>query len=335
MMRLAGARDPSDFTLAWLRQWSTHTLVGNKEGVPLGYAAPRPAMDTVVIQPWLARSDGRKLDLTKAPFRLLAITNRIDLGQVDSGAAGEGRFVFGLVDPQGQPLPFTVIFEYHLPARTPADVIAWARGWHQLGSLPLGSRAYNDALQTLTDRFTGVGVATGRPNGSALAQVRTNEVALAPRWQLREFQLASDGSALLQTPVAQTADLRLNDTQTLGDYINREESRILAGSNVLPSAFQAIVADNDEGLFWNAPSVRSGQARHLLSVNSCNGCHAGETNTQFVHIHPRQQGESSRLSTYLTGGWVLDPATRRTIRRFGELERRAGRLQQLLCAYPL
>src|SRR5690606_792741 len=117
-------------------------------------------------------SGGRRLDLSKAPFRLLAIVNRIDLrsdgggyggGGVIGGPiraadapgamiapdamiapapmpvhAGEGRFVFGVLDPQGRPLPFTVIFEYELPASDPREVLGWARSWHALGEVPFG-----------------------------------------------------------------------------------------------------------------------------------------------------------------------------------------------------
>jgi hypothetical protein len=39
-------------------------------------------------------------------------------------------------------------------------------------------------------------VVADAPNGSALIDVRTNEIALARVWQLREFHLSSDGSAL-------------------------------------------------------------------------------------------------------------------------------------------
>jgi hypothetical protein len=42
-------------------------------------------------------------------------------------------------------------------------------------------------------------------------------------------------------------------------------------------------------------------ARHLVSRNSCIGCHAGETaTTDCVHIQSRRAGEPAKLSAFLT-----------------------------------
>ena len=43
-----------------------------------------------------------------------------------------------------------------------ADVLAWAQGWHALGSKPFPSEEYNAALQALTDKFAGRGAAAKR-----------------------------------------------------------------------------------------------------------------------------------------------------------------------------
>jgi hypothetical protein len=162
--------------------------------------------------------------MRKAPFRLIAIVNRPDLRIVDAGAraiGGEGRFVFQLVgptlavapgtedvvvmDPAPQPQKFTVIFEYALPVRSNLETLQWARRWHALGEIPFGPR-FNHALLQLTSDFSGPDVDARRPNGNALNQLRTNEVALMGArfpevgfaaakqfWELREFQLAADG----------------------------------------------------------------------------------------------------------------------------------------------
>jgi hypothetical protein len=50
---------------------------------------------------------------------------------------------------------------------------------------------------------------------------------------------------------------------------------------------------------WDAPTVRYREALRTFSMNTCNGCHCGETDTQFYHIHPRHRGEESRLSKFL------------------------------------
>lgn len=121
----------------------------------------------------------------KAPFKLLAIVNRMDLRAHDGGQAstgGEGRFVFGVLGADGKPLPplagdaaggFTVIFEYELIATRMDQRRDWAMRWAQLGNFPVGSPHYNQALEHLTRRFTDRGAAPFKPNGSALNQVRS------------------------------------------------------------------------------------------------------------------------------------------------------------------
>ena len=108
-----------------LRTWLTDQTV-NTFVIPA-----RPAMNDLVLNSFPRRADGQ-LDLTKAPVRLLAIVNRIDLRDLASGNAGEGRFVFGVLDPSGFQQQFTMIFEFKLPAKTTQDVLDWANRWHNL-----------------------------------------------------------------------------------------------------------------------------------------------------------------------------------------------------------
>ena len=124
-------------------------------------------------------------------MRLLAIVNRFDLRS--TGNAGEGRFVFGVLDAAGNPMQFTVILEYKLPAANAAAVQTWANDWHALGALALGSAAYRTKLQQITHKFSKRGAFPGRPNDSAISQVRSNEIALAFPWELRELHLTTTG----------------------------------------------------------------------------------------------------------------------------------------------
>src|SRR5205823_8500044 len=104
---------------------------------------PRISIKQKVIDPWLGAQanqpdDQVQLDWSKAPFRLLAIVCRTDLARLTPTSAqnaGEGRFVFCVVDPTGAPLPFTVIFEYSLQANSLGQVRDWAKLWHNLGNL--------------------------------------------------------------------------------------------------------------------------------------------------------------------------------------------------------
>jgi hypothetical protein len=65
-------------------------------------------------------------------------------------------------------------------------------------------------------------------------------------------------------------------------------------------------------------------------MHTCNGCHAAETGTNFVHVSQRRNHEIADLSNYLTGEHMptTDPLDQR--RTFNELQRRADLLQGLL-----
>ena len=295
---------------------------------------PRPAMDPVVLSPWPRNANG-KLDLAQSPMRLLAIVNRVDLKNLANGSAGEGRMVYGVLS-EGFPLEFTVILEYQLPANTPAEVAEWANAWHHLGTLPFPSEQYNTALQAITDRFTARNAMPGRPNGSGLLDIRTNEIALSFVWQLREFRLSPTTGFLSPNGLALTPDSSFNFGEALGRFINENEAAIVAETHVVPAKFEGVpfqggaVFNNIDQ--WFAAGVNNPEARHKFSLNTCNGCHGGETQTAFLQIFPRSFGQSSQLSNFLTGagGPVFDPITGEP-RQFAELSRRRQLLQAMVC----
>lgn len=327
MTNMAGNNDPEQFVRTWMEEWTAPRTVNGL------VVAPRP-MDNVVLNPWLAASGGARLDLTRAPFRLLAIVNRIDLRDLSRGSAGEGRFVFGVLGAGGAVLQFTVILEYNLPATTAADVRRWADDFHALGALPRGGPAYNQALENITNRFAGRNVAPGRPNGSSINQVRSNEIALAPVWELREFTLTPAGQ-LRSSPVMLTADLPINNTPTLANFINNNTAALLAGTHGVPATFNGVPflagsAITPGGLFWNAPGITNNEARFRFSINTCNGCHAGETGTPFLHVAPRPAGVPAQLSTFLTGKVQPDPVTGAP-RNMNDLQTRMGLIGEVLC----
>jgi hypothetical protein len=76
-----------------------------------------------------------------------------------------------------------------------------------------------------------------------------------------------------------------------------------------------------------ATEARAPQCPHF-ALATCNGCHAGETATDFVHINLRRRGEQSMMAEYLTGETILDPGG--VTRTFNELSRRADFLRDLL-----
>ena len=375
MASLAGLRHVDEnpralsrFVVDWLRQMNKSRLVN---GIKV---EGRPGVEGFV-ESWARISgfDGANdpdlvLDMRRAPFRLLSIVSRLDLRRSASDGStlrgGEGRFVFCAlsIDPRApgdpvhwRPLPATVIFEYSLAATSPREVIDWSQRWHALGSLPFGEQ-YNRALQEITDDFAGPGLDADVPGGSSLSQLRTNEVAFGYPWELREFHLrdvdpspvldSSDTVRLVQAPVAQTVDLGLDGTERLSRFVNANSDLVRRGEHVVPLEFEgrpflagsAFVPSKVFG--WTVPTYDCDEPRHQLSLNTCNGCHGGETGTAFVHVGPRRAGRQASLSAFLGGVSVRDPvcdvdesvATTgvEPVREFHDLERRARDLRGLL-----
>jgi hypothetical protein len=299
-----------------------------------GFTVPdRPGMQGF-INNWPRTPDGA-LDLARAPLRLQAIVNRFDLRNLANGDAGEGRFVFAL-ESGGFPLQATMIFEYKLPAASDSDVLGWASSFHNLGSLPFGE-TYNAALQAVTDRFVGRGARPGRPNASAISQVRTNEISFGNIWELREFHLSASSGLLEPVPVELTPSNDFNFSPTLASFINANEAAIIAETHTVPAVFsgqpfQGGSAFNDLGA-WFAPGV-SDEARHRFSLNTCNGCHSSaETGVPFLQISPRFPGNEAFLSGFLTGTTIPDPATG-VPRTFNDLRRRNLDLKAVVCSDP-
>ncbi len=311
---------PADLVESWISQWSTDLTIN-------GFTAPeRAAGAQRLLDSWPRLPNG-KLDLAVAPFRLLAIVNRQDLRgntMYGSGDAGEGRFVFGALNcggiisapPSPQAMPFTVIFEYGIRKNGCFAVRDWAQQWRALGTMVLGSAAYNAALQAITDQFTLRDANLAQlPNRSAINQVRTNEFALATVpadnfWQLRESHLRSagaDAGRLLHDTIAQTPDTSLQNSATLRDFINDDDVEVLSGTHSVPlqypgmSPFRGAHVDVGAGFGWNAAGIVNPEAKRLFSLASCNGCHTANTGTQFLHIEPRVLGAQAVLSDFLTG----------------------------------
>lgn len=374
----------TDFIHSWLEKWLT------AQNINTDLVNPRNALVATVIIPWVQNSNPGavvtaanwqtfKIDPSLAPFRLLAIVNRLDL-RGNSGYtisnAGEGRFVFGVLDSRCNPLPFTTILEYGIPKTTCKELHAFAQEWYDLKTLVPGSATYNKALQAITDQFTSAGTSPSKPNKSSLNQLRTNEIALARPWELREFVIGEKG-LFEEVTVKQEPNLKFNriagasaaDQLFLATYANGNEPDILnqtyviqeleAGVNFLGGKAHTQTA----GHFWDAataagPSrITNDTVRHILSINTCSGCHGGEARTavgnlindpvgvahaRFLQIAPQPFGTKPTLAAFLTGDptqpdglfRVTDPAGRPTGSpiqwTFNDLARRADDLEQLI-----
>ena len=322
----------SQFVMQWLRTWETPQRI-NGQTLPA-----RPAVRDVIITPWKLRSAGKvgntatsctpspATDATcvlsfgpdEIPFELIAIVNRADLRVLGtdptSSVAAQGRFVFALVDIERNPLPMTVIFEYMVPTTGLDDTKAYAEAWHRLGAVPFGPR-FNQDLQALTRRFMRKNATPWRANGSALLQLRTNEVMFASPdsdpanpfggglWELREFIIAN--GRLTPDTVKMEPRQSLSGTPLLGQWARDNAAAILAGTATMPTTYrgQPFLGASSPAPFaftWDVPGVPD-DVRDALALGTCNGCHVNETGTGFLHVFPGEAGVPATLSPFLEG----------------------------------
>lgn len=383
-----------NFVKEWLDKWMTPQTV-NGENV-----AARPNIFNSIIVPWIIKSNPgippasinttnwktKTIQLQFAPFRLLAIVNRVDL-RGNSGYtisnAGEGRFVFGALNSNCIPLAgrgkFAVIFEYGVPKRTCVSLRNYAQQWMDLKALTPGTPAYNTALQAITDQFAAAGAGGSRPNGSSLNQIRTNELAIGNPWELREFNIIAASHLMDEVTVKQepakifnrlaVPPASLANQTTLATFVNTNEPAVLNNTYTIPPTIGSTnflggkAHTESPGHFWDASTapgpafIVNNDARHIVSINTCSGCHGGEGKTStgnlindpvgifhnaFLHIAPQPFGTKATLSAFLTGDpsdpdglfRVLDPAGRPTgaptVWTFNDLARRNVDLQELV-----
>lgn len=363
MQQMAGTGvNASTLVLKWLESFESTNKVG------VSALNNRTKIRSEIIDPWrlasgcAAGTSACTLDMTKAPFRLLAIVNRTDLrtgvGSVfspyNTGAAGEARFVFGFTRMDGTPLDATVILEYALPIDnwTP---IAWAQRFHALGTISFGE-TYNSMLTSITDMFAASGRGAGKPNGSAISQVRTNERAFdsspVAAFELREQRLqCAPGTTctnlqklLLPTTTVRTPSTSIDSSVTLRDYMNNNMSAILAGTHTIPASMLTGAsrpindAINPIGAWaadapLNAVPAPNTEAdvRRLFALSTCNGCHSvAETKTDGFQIFPRPANAPSSLSPFLAGPIALQEPLEGTSVAYDEPLRRQCEFQWLL-----
>lgn len=272
-------------TETWFSEWAESEALG---------IAVTPRSHGLLLGLWPRLPSGA-LDMDNPPLRLLAITYRPDLSTL-ANPNGEARFIFGAFNPHdGSPIDFTVIFEFALPVLDhPA---AWAEDFAALSRTPFGA-SYLAQLEALTQRFL-----TTTP--SSIAQVRTNDFYLGPEWELREFHMSPEGE-LKAALTAQTPDLSFDrqgagESNDLVDWILANADTISQEKHEIPARFLTVGSlafDDHFKWFAGNPQIPE-NVRHGLAVNTCNGCHSGETGTRFLHVGPRREGSEPELSSYL------------------------------------
>jgi len=327
---------PEEFVRMWLSHWESDQVINGH------FVSERAAaIKSLIVDPWEAASGGpgSPLNLELAPFQLLAIVNRADLRDnvaYGGGSAGEGRFVFQVMKNNCTPTQFTVIFEYGIEKNSCSAVKNWGQQWADLNSMVLGSPTYNAALENITESFVQANAALSKPNGSALNQLRTNEIELGfisgGPWQLREFVISNSGWSqhfLTQNTVNQTPGNALDGTLDLRNFVNSGLTDVPLRWPTIAEPFKGGSSEAPSSSFnWDEAGIFPRQARHEFSLNTCNGCHAGETATGFTHVKPGPI--PATLSGFMTGINVADPADGAPIRHFNDLARRANDLDALV-----
>lgn len=278
---------------------------------------------------------------------------------------GEGRLVFGAVDSEGKPLEggWTVILEYKLkPVHRPVPgqgerVVAaenWAAAWHWLGTMPVSDPQYVASLARLTKVFTHRPrnekgeISSTRPS---LGQLRSSEGVFGPGREFRQFDYRNGAlvpALLPMTPAPAFMDAsRRDDERFIGTFLNDLEPLILTGMHSLPKKVEsrkaiflvpgatAVIPDGEKDFHWEPIPRLTREARRLFSMNTCNGCHAGDTGCpDGMHVHPRADGAEAQLSSFLRRDGqpnaFPDPGWTNEAIRLTEMEDRAAILAAFL-----
>lgn len=304
---LAAPGDPQVFVRSWLATWQRTATDASEGSLPLDV---RAAVRSELACRWLHATPANACDATcgtcaseiydlaKAPFRLLAIVNRLDLSETTSGCvpdAAEGRLVFVAVR-DGVVQPLSLIFEYAVDGTKAGDPSAW----HALGGL--SGPEYGAALEALTRSFTDATRSDLAP--SRLKQLRTSEnlgVASGASFELRQFVLKE--GMLAPTALTNTAVDFMNGTTTLTKHVKEHFSQIFAGDNAITSAQRTAVSTLPSADFkWVDDQSETNREMDLFGLSTCNGCHGGHrgdtTSLPFSHIGVNSMGQTV-LSRFL------------------------------------
>lgn len=345
-----------DFTQQWLQTWRDGGNDINSDNIPA-----RPGINNFIAN-W--PKAGGKLDLEKAPFKLVAIVNRLDLmpNPIYNAAknGGELRFVFVVMNPQNPSVPFSsgdIIFEFGVN-KTGTALVDYAKKWYALKDLAVGSPEYNSKLEAITNEIISANAEPSKPNGSNLNQLRTNEIIFGG-WQLREFVIDGTthlikGTTIKQEPAGVFNNGAATELAKLKQFADGNEQKIIRNHYTIPekladnTPFLGAKSDYPSGGIWGnaaASNINSNQARFVLSLNTCSGCHKDEAHTQaFLHNASVPFGTPTILSRFIRGNAAglgnntehfTENDVRGVSRSFNDLARRAKVLWGFVNSNPV
>lgn len=317
---------PKQLMKSWVQNWTADVSVNGQ------IVAERKDVFAYLINPWLnAAGYSGTVDesnwssvwdsanetalLEKAPFKLTAIVNRIDLRGNSSfdmvmKNTGETRFIFTLESPAtGQPPSqqnqafsgtfhdwkgMNVIFEYgNLPTNI-CDTRALAQQWLALSTMPLGSVGYKSALENITKAVINANAAPGKINGSAIDRIRTNERIFyrpgasddaawkASDWEFRQFELDATTHRFKQVDLTNTPVNSSNDAFSI---TNDNVGNLNGAPNIV-----AVGTDQNNLIDWafstpfNTKSIMRG---NFIMPDMYGGAHllaaAGKVDAEWAH----------------------------------------------------
>lgn len=276
------------------------------------------------------------LKVEEFPVRLLAIVNRLDLrGNSGYGVfsnAGEGRLVFCFVDSNNNcshgnngPGTMTFIFEYGIPINNCLSLNKYASSWWNLRTQAFGP-AFNVKLEAITNVFTKINANPAKPNRSALNHLRTNDFLMSP-WVIRDFEIDATSKRLkLVHPSKEPMDNANGFTPSVAPTVAAKQAALVTFVNGIPFIANPnpsySIPNNLAGMHapmnvnpgvryhWRgAPSAMTPLNRREFSLNTCSGCHKGETLNPFTHIRPRNISTRAAISGFMSGMGSDDSAT--------------------------
>ncbi len=335
MRQMAGGGSAEVFTEEWLKLYTADQT----SGATNGFTVPAVSEAQDFIDDWKAAGGG-EIDLDHPPFRLMAIVPRVDLRSGSSSPyggtphdGGEMRLIFGAVRPLSpcQNIDFSVIVEYGVPMDTCTEIKAWAQAWRALSEIDMWNdpEAYSEALEALTTQITAAGAEPGNPNGSALNQLRSNELSLGNSnfWRIREYHLAGflEQATTAATPDRKfrnglPTDYKVFDALISSPLVPGAPLSMIdptSGSAVAFLGAEAVVGFPHDGPPWgwvsdlNMSLAANSDQRQRRAMQTCSGCHGTETHTGQAHMFNPVNDDVSPflIGTNNLGGpvSVLDP----------------------------
>jgi hypothetical protein len=178
----------------------------------------------------------------------------------------------------------------------------------------------------------------------------SGEAAFGPGREFRQYVQGEGGlvlSLLPQTPAPEFMVKRSREQRALAAFLDTQSPLLRAGIGGLPTtievggqvepllAARALIPANEPMFCWDFGRTVQPDPRRLFSLNTCNGCHAGETGCKTgLHVHPRAAGQEALLSEFLRAGEkglrLDDPAARGTKVEYQEMEDRIAIFAALL-----